>query len=160
MKGLSGMTPISVSARCCLSIDTLLELCYNNRVIPEVCYENVHYPGWSCCGICRYISSVYITTLIPSWFSHRAVGYTVSHYHKYTSSAEYREHYKKSFLFVHTKDTYATLQISCIWGILFSVVCCVYFFLHDATAGIYSLIPAVLPLILLLYIRKANKKTH
>ena len=64
-----------------------------------------------------------------------AVGYTVSHYHKYTSSAEYREHYKKSFLFVHTKDTYATLQISCIWGILFSVVCCVYFFLHDTTAG-------------------------
>ena len=84
----------------------------------------------------------------------------ISHYHKYTSSAEYREHYKKSFLFVHTKDTYATLQISCIWGILFSVVCCVYFFLHDTTAGIYSLIPAVLPLILLLYIRKANKKTH
>ena len=62
-----------------------------------------------------------------------AVGYTISHYHKYTSSAEYREHYKKSFLFVHTKDTYTT-------------------------AGFYSLIPAVLPLILLLYIRKANKK--
>ena len=53
-----------------------------------------------------------------------AVGYTVSHYHKYTSSAEYREHYKKSFLFVHTKDTYATLQISWLWKTTAAIPLC------------------------------------
>ena len=160
MKGLSGMTPISVSARCCLSIDTLLELCYNNRVIRRYVMkrslswlELLWYLPLYIISVYYHLNSVMVLVIV-------AVGYTVSHYHKYTSSAEYREHYKKSFLFVHTKDTYATLQISCIWGILFSLVCCVYFFLHDTSAGFYSLIPAVLPLILLLYIRKANKKTH
>ena len=77
-----------------------------------------------------------------------AVGYTVSHYHKYTSSEEYRKNYKKSFLFVHTKDTAATLQISCV-----------YFFLNNTAAGCYSLLPAALPLLLFLYIRR-KYKTH
>ncbi len=57
-----------------------------------------------------HLNSVMVLVLV-------AVGYTVSHYHKYASSEEYRENYKKSFLFVHTKDTPATLQISCIWGV-------------------------------------------
>lgn len=116
MKGLSGMTPISVSARCCLSIDTLLELCYNNRVIRRYVMkrslswlELLWYLPLYIISVYYHLNSVMVLVIV-------AVGYTVSHYHKYTSSAEYREHYKKSFLFVHTKDTYATLQISCIWG--------------------------------------------
>lgn len=41
-----------------------------------------------------HLNSVMILVIV-------AVGYTVSHYHKYTSSAEYREHYKNpSCLFI------------------------------------------------------------
>ena len=99
-----------------------------------------------------HLNSVMVLVLV-------AVGYTVSHYHKYASSEEYRENYKKSFLFVHTKDTPATLQISCIWGFLFSLICCVYFFVNNTAAGYYSLLPAALPLFLFLYIR-SKLKTH
>ena len=60
-----------------------------------------------------HLNSVMVLVLV-------AVGYTVSHYHKYASSEEYRENYKKSFLFVHTKDTPATLQISCIWAVSYT----------------------------------------
>ena len=106
-----------------------------------------------------YIISVYFHLNSVMVLIIVAVGYTVSHYHKYTSSEEYRENYKKSFLFVHTKDTAATLQISCIWGFLFSLICCVYFFLNNTAAGCYSLLPAALPLLLFLYIRR-KYKTH
>lgn len=106
-----------------------------------------------------YIISVYFHLNSVMVLVIVAVGYTVSHYHKYTSSEEYRKNYKKSFLFVHTKDTATTLQISCIWGFLFSLICCVYFFLNNTAAGCYSLLPAALPLLLFLYIRR-KYKTH
>ena len=89
------MTPISVSARCCLSIDTLLELCYNNRVIRRYVMkrslswlELLWYLPLYIISVYYHLNSVMVLVIV-------AVGYTISHYHKYTSSAEYREHYKK-----------------------------------------------------------------
>ena len=86
MKGLSGMTPISVSARCCLSIDTLLELCYNNRVIRRYVMkrslswlELLWYLPLYIISVYYHLNSVMVLVIV-------AVGYTVSHYHKYTEA--------------------------------------------------------------------------
>ena len=106
-----------------------------------------------------YIISVYFNLNSVIILAIVLIGYTISHYHKYSISEAYRENYRKSFLFVHTKDTPETLQISSIWGILFSAVCCIYFFMHDTTAGIYSLLPTAIPLLLFIYIR-IKRKTH
>lgn len=85
MIGLSGMTPISVSARCCLSIDTLLELCYNNRVIRRYVMkrslswlELLWYLPLYIISVYYHLNSVMVLVIV-------AVGYTISHYHKYTS---------------------------------------------------------------------------
>ena len=86
MIGLSGMTPISVSARCCLSIDTLLELCYNNRVIRRYVMkrslswlELLWYLPLYIISVYYHLNSVMVLVIV-------AVGYTISHYHKYTST--------------------------------------------------------------------------
>lgn len=106
-----------------------------------------------------YISSVYFQLNSTIVLLIVAIGYTISHYHKYTSSQQYRDNYRKSFLFVHTKDTPETLTISCIWGILFSIACTIYFFLQETNAGWCGLTITAIPFILCLYIQ-AKRKAH
>lgn len=104
------------------------------------------------------IISVYFNLNVMLILGIVVVGYTISHYHKYSISKDYRENYKKSILFVHTKNDPTTLTISCVWGILFSLACTIYFFLYNFTAGLCGIGVTLIPILLLVYMNTLRKK--
>lgn len=86
------------------------------------------------------------------------VAYTISHYIKLKTSEVYRKGYHKTVFFIHTEETPQTLRISCMIGLLTSVVCTIYFFLNNRMAGICGFIVCLIPLLAYVYLAYLGHK--